>query len=315
MAHDDGSSYRIAISRRRGMIELPYELPEDFRDFWQETVNAALAAPIEVSNFKFKTFDHPTHQVDSFQFIGIDGTPRYGWIAYPAGARYLPAFLWVPPYGRESKLPDDYGTREGMVSMSFNLHGETEFHQEKYRVERGYMGIGAGDPDTWIYRRLFQDCIIALRILQAQVQVDEEKIGVSGMSQGGGLSIWLGAFAPMVKAVCSDMPFGCALGHSILNYAYRYPLKEMRDFADSIPVGEARVLHTLSYYDTVFHAQHCAVPTHVSVGLKDPSCRPPNVKMAFEALPGDKLLTELDWGHDWHPSMVESNLHWFQNKL
>jgi cephalosporin-C deacetylase len=111
------------------MIELPYEKPEDFQQFWIETTQEAMEYPLKVSNFR--TIPNPagTHIVESFSFAGIKGIARHGWIAYPEGARNLPGFLWVPPYGRESKLPDEYGTRTGMVSLSFNFHGEDAFHQ------------------------------------------------------------------------------------------------------------------------------------------------------------------------------------------
>jgi cephalosporin-C deacetylase len=297
------------------MIEIPYEIPLDFEEFWKETLQEALDAPIDISNLKINAFPHNSHLVESFSFRGVDGQAKHGWVAFPEGARSLPGFLWIPPYGRESKLPDEYGTRQGMVSMSFNLHGESAFHQESYTPERGYFAQGADDPYEWIFRRFFQDCVIALRIMQALVQVDSGRIGVSGMSQGGGLSIWLGAWAPMVRAVCADMPFGCAFGYTVQNYAYRYPLKEVKDFIDSIPVGEARVLNTMSYYDTVFQAQRCTVPTHVSLGLKDPASRPPNVEAAYDQLTGIRHLEKLDWGHDWHPSMIENNREWFLNYL
>jgi cephalosporin-C deacetylase len=202
-----------------------------------------------------------------------------------------------------------------MVSMSFNLHGESAYHQEKYVIERGYMSDGADSPYSWVFRRIFQDCVIAIRILQAQVQVDANRIGVSGMSQGGGVSVWLGAWMPLVKAVCADMPFMSRIGHTVMNYAYRYPLKEMRDFMDSIPVGEARVMNSMSYFDTSFAAEYCKVPTHISVGLKDPSCRPPNVEAIYDVLPGAKHLETLDWGHDWHPSMIANNRNWFFGNL
>jgi cephalosporin-C deacetylase len=162
---------------------------------------------------------------------------------------------------------------------------------------------------------MFQDAIIALRILHAQVQVNSDQIGVAGMSQGGGMSIWLGAWCSLVKSVCSDMPFMCGMGDSVLNYAYRYPLKELADFMQEIPIGEERVMNTISYYDTIFQAEYCQVPTHVTVGLKDPSSRVPNVQSMFEALPGKKHLETIDVGHDWHPSMILNTKRWFFQTL
>jgi cephalosporin-C deacetylase len=136
-----------------------------------------------------------------------------------------------------------------------------------------------------------------------------------GMSQGAGISIWLGAWNPIIKAVCADMPFLCNMTTQLSGTVYRYPLKELPDFMEQIPLGRDRVMNTVSYFDTVYQAAFCTVPTQVSLGLKDPAARPDNVKAAFEALPGEKHLKVYDWGHDWHPEMVESNRSWLLEHL
>ncbi|RYG45022.1 hypothetical protein EON79_13600 [bacterium] len=297
------------------MSDLAPSLPEDFDAFWVETLEAAMAAPLDYHRSNTVDRETPSHLVESLQFRGIDGSPRYGWIAYAPDARRERSFLWIPPYGRESKLPDQYGTREGFVSMSFNFHGEPAFHQESYTPSRGYFAEGAEEPESWIFRRMFQDAVIASRVLQAQVEVDEDRMGAMGMSQGAGIAIWLGAHLPLIRAVCADMPFLGALASTLSGTVYRYPLKELKDFMEKIPVGEQRVTNTISYFDTVNQASRCNVPTQVSVGLKDPACRPDTVRAIYEAIPGSKRLVTYDWGHDWHPDMVEKNAEWLTENL
>lgn len=292
----------------------PY-LPDDFDEFWLETTESAMRAPLDFHRSLRNDYEAPGMVVESFRFRAIDGASLNGWIATPAGARRLPAFLWIPPYGRESVLPNQYGTRPGFVSLSLNFHGEAAFHQEKYVNTRGYFASGAEDPSTWIFRRMFQNAVIAARVLQAQLEVDEDRIGTMGLSQGAGMSIWLGAWCPIVKVVCSDMPFLAGINRTIVDNVYRYPLRELKDFIQSIPVGEHRVLNTLSYYDTINHATRCRKPTQISLGLKDPACRPPNVRSVYEHLAGDKRLIDYDWGHDYHPDMVANNLAWLQRNL
>ncbi|AIE87497.1 acetylxylan esterase [Fimbriimonas ginsengisoli] len=291
------------------------DLPEDFEEFWRETVAEASSVPLNYHRSLGNDFDLPGFEVQTLVFKGMGGRTLNGWIAYPPGARRLPSFVWVPPYGRESKLPDEYGTREGFTSLSFNFHGEAAFHQEKYVTARGYFAEGAEDPESWIFRRMFQDAIIATRVLQAQVETDEDRIGAMGMSQGAGMSIWLGAWCPIVKAVCADMTFLANLWQQLTGTVYRYPLKELSDFMEELPVGEARVRNTVSYYDTVSQAGFCNVPTQVSMGLKDPASRPENVRRVFEALPGRKRLITYDWGHDWHPDMIGNNRQWLIENL
>ncbi len=293
-------------------------LPGDFAAFWKEAADEALHAPLDVERSTGNQFDLPGFQVETLAFRSVAGTPLHGWIATPeswgVGLR-LPAFLWVPPYGRESLLPNAYGTRAGFVSLSFNFHGHGPFHQEKYEPRRGYFAEGALDPTTWIFRRMFQDAVIALRVLQFQIEADEDRLAAMGMSQGGGISLWLGAWCPLVKAVVADMPFLGEIGKTLSHNVYRYPLKELKDLAESEILGMERVTNTVSYFDTVNVATECRVASQVSLGLKDPACRPETVRAVFEALPGDRRLITYPGGHDWHAEMVANNLEWLRGTL
>lgn len=291
----------------------PYP-PEDLDAFWKQACEEAYAAPLDFRRSLHNDYDLPGFTVERIEFNGMEGR-LYGWIAYPPGARRLPGFLWLAPYGRESMLPDEYGSRDGFASMSFNFFGLGPFYKEKYIVARGYFGEGAGDPDTWIFRRMFQDAVIAARVFQAQNEVDEDRVGAMGMSQGGGMAIWLGAWCPIVRAVCADMPFLGAIAETLSHPVHRYPLKELVDAMDDMPVGRARVLNTVSYFDTMNQATRCHRPTQVSLGLKDPASRPANVQAIYEALAGPKLLQTYNCGHDWHPDMIENNRRWMAENL
>jgi len=290
-------------------VAAPY-VPEDFDDFWQEAVAEAYAAPLDYRRSLVNAYDWPGFEVKSLTFRSVGGRALHGWIAYPPGARRLPSFLWIPPYGRESKLPDAYGTRQGFASLSFNFHGEGPFHQERYVKERGYFAEGAGEPDTWIFRRMLQDCIVATRVLQAQTEADEDRIGAMGMSQGGGLAIWLAAWCPIIKAACADMPFFGDLREVLSRQVYRYPLKELVDFMEDAPLGRMRVHNSIAYFDSINQATRCRRPALVSLGLRDPASRPANVRAIYDALAGEKRLVEYDWGHDWYPAMVDNNRQW-----
>lgn len=288
----------------------PY-VPEDFDAFWSDAVSEANAVPLDFYRSGRNEFELAGFTVETLTFIGMNQQPLHGWFAYPPHAHRLPSFLWIPPYGRESLLPNAYGTRQGMVSMSLNLHGLDAFHQETYVPERGYFAEGAGSPETWVFRTMIQNTLVALRVLEAQGEADESRLGAMGMSQGAGLAIWLGVLSPKVKAVCADMPFLCGMRDTLGKQVYRYPLKELTDFMEEEPLGQARVMHTLGYFDTVNFATRCTAPTLVSYGTKDPSVRPPNARACFGALStAEKKLVEYDWGHDWHPDMVPTNRDW-----
>lgn len=308
------------------MIE-PY-VPPGFDEFWHGNVAEAEGAALDYQISHEATVPVPgvgqtapgtissQHEIRTFTFRGIGGETLNGWIATPLGAPGpWPAFYWVAPYGRESLMPNQYGTRPGYVSLSFNFFGNDAFHQEKYEPKRGYFSEGVLSKEDWVFRRMFQNAVIATRVLADQPSVRPESIGSMGMSQGGGISIWLGAWCDRVKAVCADMPFLGAMHETLMKNVYRYPLKEIMDFMNSIHEGERRALETIAYFDTLNQATRCAKPTLVSVGLKDPAVKPVQVRSIYEALPGEKLLFEYDWGHDWHPDMVENNRLWLDRYL
>lgn len=309
------------------MTFAPYP-PEDFDRFWHETYKLAAEAsldyqlgeawePTELGPGQMATGTmSQDHQVRQFEFRGVAGERLQGWIASPLdGADRYPSFLWLQPYGRESVLPNQYGTRPGFVSLSFNYFGETAFHREKYTPLRGYFAEGIEQTSTWKFRSMFQNAVIAGRVLQSLANVDGERIGSCGMSQGGGFSIWLGAWCPFIKAVCADMPFLGAMHETLLKGIYRYPLKELQDWANNSEDRQRQILRTISYFDTLNQGSRCDKPTLVSVGLKDPAVRPVQVESIYEVLPGKKRFVQYDWGHDWHPGMVVNNQNWLLENL
>lgn len=129
------------------------------------------------------------------------------------------------------------------------------------------------------------------------------------------MAIWLAALSPIIKAVCADMPFFGGIRYVLSKQVYRYPLKEITDFADTVPLGMERAVNTIAYYDTLNFATRCTTPTRVTYGLKDPAVRTEQVEAIFEALRGEKEIQGWDWGHDWHPDMVDGNRNWLLKQL
>lgn len=285
----------------------PY-VPEDFDEFWETAREEADKSPLDYHRSRHNVFDLPGFVVETIDFRSIGGSSLHGWVAIPERLnRMAPSFLWLPAYGKESHLPNEYSTREDMVSMSFNFHGNDAFHQEDYSPLRGYFAEGVEDPETWVFREMLQNALIAVRVLRAQVEADASRLSVAGMSQGGGMAIWTGATSSAVKAVVADMPFLAGMRRTLHQPIHRYPLKELADFAHRIPLGIERVLYTVSYYDTVNHATRLHKPALVSYGARDPASRPEHVRAVYDAIPGSKKLLEYPGGHDWDTGMIEAN--------
>ena len=147
-------------------LQEPY-LPVGFDQFWQGVVAECEDASLDFQRTPQKEVQREGFVIDSLMFRGVQGESLYGWIAAPLESGNSPAFQWIAPYGRWSMLPNEYGTREGMISLCFNLHGESAFHEESYKPERGYFTEGIKSKESWIFKRMFQNCYIAQRILAA----------------------------------------------------------------------------------------------------------------------------------------------------
>ena len=286
---------------------MSYRIPPDFDAFWAEASDEASQVSVDFDRRATSLQPLQTHRVELIDFLGAAGR-LHGWIAVPNDVTQAPGFLWIPAYGRESHLPDEYSTRDGFVSLSFNFHGHAAFHKEEYKPERGYFSEGVGDPRTWIFRRMAMDCLIAMRVLAEQPEVDPERLASAGLSQGGGMAIWAGVHSPLVTRVVADLPFLSDMGNTLGKDVYRYPLKELTDYADSSGLGMEPVMRTISYFDTAHQATRLTKPVLVSLGEKDPAVKPASVRAVYAALAfEDKRLIEYPTGHDWHPGMIEAN--------
>jgi cephalosporin-C deacetylase len=289
--------------------------PDGFAEFWQEAFAEAAEAPLDFS-LTASEKEAPGHAIWRLSMRGIGGEALHGWAAQPHDEDKAPGFLWIPPYGRWSMPPNEYGTRPGMASLSFNFFGEDAFHEEAYTPARGYFAQGVESPQTWVFRTMFQNAVIAAHTLASLDFADEDRIGAMGMSQGGGIAIWLGAWCPLVRAVCGDMPFLGGFGWVMDQLErWRYPLKEIHDWIGGDPVRAAQARQTIAWFDTVSQAEHCHRPTRISLGQKDPAVRPEQARAIFKALPGEKELAEFDWGHDWTPAMISGNHAWLIKNL
>lgn len=279
--------------------------PADFEAFWRAVAQEAEATPVRYERVHFERDDHPTHQVFRLRWVGVDGQGREGWYAIPRRVPTpMPAVLYLPGYG-VSTVPINENTMfEGCITFSVNLHGYAVEPNVPYSPELGYFTRGIESPQSYIYRRLVQDSIVAMRVLAAQAEVDSSKLIAAGLSQGGGLAVMLGAWCRLTRCVVAELPALSYWEYLLGRPAWRYPIKEFTDYMERTGTPRETVLQTLQYYDAVNHAPFVRVPTQVSLALKDPGIRAPVVFSLYDAMPKPKrLLIYEELGHDWHPEM------------
>jgi cephalosporin-C deacetylase len=299
------------MSRPQDPILEPYP-PPDFDEFWSRTVAGRGDRPIAAYRTHDPKDDIPGFRIERIDFRGDQGDILHGWIGIPHGLTGpAPGHLWLTAYGHDSHLPDLYSCYPDYINLSYNIHGHDAFYQEKYVPSRGYLAVGIEDPETYIFRRLALDALRALDVLASQTEVDSERLVCGGLSQGGGLSLMMAMIAPKLRSVCTDMPFLSSMPWAMKKASYRYPYKELKDFADTHALGMEQVMGTLAYFDTLNCASRAKCPVQVSYGTLDPACTPNTVIAIAQALPDPKnLIVYEELGHDWTPEMRAINMAW-----
>jgi len=110
----------------------------------------------------------------------------------------------------------------------------------------GFMTQGILDPKSYYYRRVFTDAVRAIEAARGNVAVDEDRIAVTGASQGGGITIAVSGLLPDIPVAMPEVPFLCHFPRAI-------------GLTENAPYSE--IVHYLSVHrdkeDTVF--QHAVL--------------------------------------------------------
>jgi len=135
--------------------------------------------------------------------------------------------------------------------------------------------------------------------LLSRPEVDPARIGVTGSSQGGGLTITTAAMRPEVCAASAGAPYLCGFTDAA-ELTHTYPYEEINDYLRLYPERRAQVEETLAYFDGISFADRISCPIIVNIGLQDNVCPPETGFALFDRIgAADKRLYPYDGhGHD-----------------
>jgi cephalosporin-C deacetylase len=121
------------------------------------------------------------------------------------------------------------------------------------------------------------DIIRGIDYLCTRPDVDVNRIGLMGTSQGGGIVLAAGALDPRVRAVVAHVPYFCDVRN---NASFR-----------ACELGQDPVfLDIFDAFDPVHLAPRLRAPTLISSGGRDKMCPPETIRAVFDRLPGIKSL-------------------------
>jgi cephalosporin-C deacetylase len=146
------------------------------------------------------------------------------------------------------------------------------------------------DHNTYGYRGFYLDVIRAVDVLLGRAEVDSERIGLAGSSQGGGLGISTAALRPdVIKAVACGAPYLCGI-MTAPTLTRSYPYEEINEYLRLHPKDVDRVRETVAYYDGLNFAPAVQAPTMIYLGLQDDVCPPETGFALHRVLTCEKTL-------------------------
>lgn len=263
--------------------------PEGYEDFWQETWDRLQRIPLdpEVEPVPLRSTQDVT--VYEGHYRSWDGLRIACWYCVSkrselAHGGRLPAIAVMPGYVSEPPLGTGKDwAREGYACVVAAPRGKLRSNAV---FNPGYPGLlthNLADHQTYGYRGFFCDAWRAIDFLLSRPEVDAERLGVTGSSQGGGLSVVTASWRRELKAACPGAPYLCGMRDAI-NLTHTYPYEEVNDYLRTYPERRQAALRTLDFYDGINMAPRIRCPTLVNIGLLDPTCPPETGYAVYHAI-------------------------------
>jgi cephalosporin-C deacetylase len=270
--------------------------PDDFDAFWDDVLRQASAIPLdgEIVPDPLRTSD----DVETFQvfYTSLDRVRVAAWYCRPRRrAARTPAILFTPGYQMDPPIPKDLA-RKGYIALSVAPRGKL---RSLGQFNPGYPNLlthNVVDRHTYAYRGFYVDTWRGVDFLLSRDEVDPARIGVTGSSQGGGLTITTAAMRRQVRAASAGAPYLCGFMDAI-ELTHTYPYEEINDYLRLHPERRGAVAETLAYFDGINFADRISCPIIVNIGLQDNVVPPETGCALFERIGSrDKQLHPYD-GH------------------
>lgn len=256
--------------------------PADFDEFWQDIVQKAQAIPLNASITPVPLRSTDEVEVFEVHYDSLDGVRVAGWYCLPRQrSAPLPAQVFYPGYISEPTLPKSYAA-QGYATFGAAPRGKLRSNSQ---VNPGYPGLlthNIVDRHTYAYKGFYVDAWRVIDFLREQPEVDAERIGVRGSSQGGALTLLVAAMADVAVAA-AGAPYLAGMIDAI-ELTHTYPYEEINDYLRLHPDQRDAVEETLAYYDCINFADRISCPIMVNIGLNDNVCPPETGFAVFDAI-------------------------------
>jgi cephalosporin-C deacetylase len=292
--------------------------PPDFAAYWDSSVEEMRAVDPRVELRRNLALSSAAAECYDLHFTGVGGSRIYAKYLRPVGSSGKhPAVLQFHGYSGNS---GDWSQKLSFVSQGFcvaamDCRGQGGRSEDRGaplgNTLRGHIirGLDEKDPKKLLYRSIFLDTAQLARIVMNFPEVDGERVGAMGESQGGALTLACAALEPKIRRIAPVFPFLCdylRVWEMDLAEAAFEELKLYLRFFDPRHERVAEMFLKLGYIDCQHLAPRIRAETLMFTGLMDKVC-PPSIQFAaYNRIRAPKRM-ELypDYGHERLPDQSD----------
>jgi len=286
--------------------------PADFDSFWDTSLAEmkALDARVELTPARFTA-----PGVDCFDlfFTGVGGARVHAKYLRPKSApKPHPAVVIFHGYsGNSGDWFDKLAwTALGYSVLALDCRGQGGFSQDCGGVTgttlNGHIIRGLDDtPQQLLFRQIFLDTAQLAGLAMQLPEVDPQRVGATGGSQGGGLTLACAALEPRLKRAAPVFPFLCDYQRvwemDLATNAYTELRTYFRQF-DPRHEREQEIFTKLGYIDCQHLAPRIRAEVLMVTGLMDQICPPSTQFAAYNKITAKKdMVIYPDYGHEGLP--------------
>ncbi|HHX40034.1 MAG TPA: acetylxylan esterase, partial [Armatimonadetes bacterium] len=190
--------------------------PADMEAYWDKALAEmrAIDPRVELEPYPLKT-----HHAECYHlwFTGVGGARIHAKYLRPKNVpKPHPAVLFFHGYsGNSGEWSDKLAyVSQGYSVAALDVRGQGGLSEDPGGVKgntlRGHIIRGLDDaPEKLFFRQVYLDCAQLARIVMAMPEVDAKRVGATGGSQGGGLTLACAALEPGIKRAAPVFPFLC----------------------------------------------------------------------------------------------------------
>ena len=289
------------------------ERPHDIDAYWDKALAEmeALGTGCELIKSEFQV---PGAECYDMWFTGVGGARIHCKFMKPAHIEgKAPAVCFYHGYSGDcGSFSSKLGyVAAGFVVASMDCRGQGGLSEDVGGVigntYRGQIirGLMDKDPKKLLFRSIYLDAAQMARIVMAMDFVDETRVGATGGSQGGGLTLACAALTPNLNRAAPQMPFLCdyrRVWEMDLDLDAYVELREYFRHYDPLHEHESEIFTRLGYIDNQHMAHRINAEIMMGTGLLDNICPPSTQFAAYNKITAKKqVVIYPDFKHEGYP--------------